>query len=81
MPPKFSNSEIHHATRPMDVVLAVAAPLRWLWARRLWALLTTWRSRAVRRRALVPLDHRLLRDAGLTPDRATRESRKPFWRA
>ncbi len=60
----------------MDVVHAATAPLRWL-----WALLSRWRSRAVRRRALFVLDHRLLRDAGLTQDGATRESRKPFWRA
>ncbi|MHA1152864.1 MAG: DUF1127 domain-containing protein [Alphaproteobacteria bacterium] len=58
--------------------------LRRLWARfwaRLWALLSIWHSRAVQRRALAALDHRLLCDVGLTRDQAAAESQKPFWRA
>ncbi len=69
-------STVHVVTAHAAIAQAVVAGLR-----RLWALLSTWRARAVQRRALAALDHRLLRDVGLTPDRAAAESQKPFWRA
>jgi uncharacterized protein YjiS (DUF1127 family) len=60
----------------MDAVPAVTVSIR-----RLWAELSRWQARAVQRRALAALDHRLLRDVGLTRDQAAAESEKPFWRA
>ena len=68
------NSNVFFANRPIDVVGAVAVLLR-----RLWVLLSTWRTRAVGRRALAKLKPGLLHDAGLTREWAEAESRKPFW--
>jgi len=68
--------DVFQANPPNDAVGAVSVSLR-----RLWVLLSTWRARAARRRALAVLNPRLLRDAGLTRDWAVTESRKPFWRA
>ncbi len=67
-------SDVLHAYRPIDVVGAVTALLR-----RLWGLLSTWRARAAGRQALVKMNPRLLRDAGLTQDWAAVEALKPFW--
>ena len=72
----FKDAEIHHATWPTDAVRGAA-----VWLRRLWASLSSWQARATQRRALAALDHRLLRDVGLTRDQAAAESKKPFWRA
>ena len=76
MPLKPRKSEVLPASRPTDAVPAVIGPLR-----RFWALLSMWRARVLRRRALATLNYGLLRDAGLTREGAARESRKPFWRA
>ena len=38
-------------------------------------------ARAAQRRHLAALDERLLKDVGLTPSEAARESAKPWWRA
>ena len=76
MPAISRSSDILHATRPTDAVRGAADLLR-----RLWVLLSTWCGRAAQRRALAALDHRLLRDVGLTRDQAVVESEKPFWRA
>jgi uncharacterized protein YjiS (DUF1127 family) len=40
----------------------------------------SWRAFATRR-DLRRLDAHLLRDVGLTPERAGRETTKPFWRS
>jgi uncharacterized protein YjiS (DUF1127 family) len=42
-------------------------------------VVTLWQSRSRQRHALAQMDGRLLRDIGLTPDDAQRESQKPFW--
>ena len=50
-----------------------------------WAVvirhLAVWRHRHTSRAALRALDARLLYDAGIHPDDAREEARKPFWRA
>lgn len=38
-------------------------------------------ARAAQRRHLAVLDARMLKDVGLTPAEAARESAKPWWRA
>ena len=40
----------------------------------------TWRNRSRDRDALAQLDHRTLRDLGLTESQARFEANKPFWR-
>jgi uncharacterized protein YjiS (DUF1127 family) len=42
-------------------------------------ILNTWRRRARERRELAYLDHRTLRDLGLTEGQAQFEANKPFW--
>jgi uncharacterized protein YjiS (DUF1127 family) len=44
-------------------------------------LFTTWRRRAKERRELAGLDHRTLRDLGLSASEVQFEANKPFWRA
>lgn len=44
-------------------------------------MLRHWRRRARGRADLLRLDHRELRDIGVTPGEAARECAKPFWRA
>jgi uncharacterized protein YjiS (DUF1127 family) len=44
-----------------------------------WCLLC--HARAAQRRHLAELDERMLKDVGLTPAEAARESAKPWWRA
>lgn len=39
-----------------------------------------WEQRRRSRRALATLDAHMLRDIGLTPGVAARETEKPFWR-
>jgi uncharacterized protein YjiS (DUF1127 family) len=43
-------------------------------------VLTTWRRRARERRELANLDHRTLRDLGISPVDVRFEADKPFWR-
>ncbi|MCX8509216.1 MAG: DUF1127 domain-containing protein [Rhodobacteraceae bacterium] len=43
-------------------------------------LATTWQTRMRARRALARLDAHMLRDIGLDPLTAERESCRPFWR-
>jgi uncharacterized protein YjiS (DUF1127 family) len=43
-------------------------------------ILGTWRRRSRERRELAQLDHRTLRDLGLTEGQAQFEANKPFWR-
>jgi uncharacterized protein YjiS (DUF1127 family) len=43
-------------------------------------ILQTWRQRTHDRKALAELDHRTLRDLGLTESGARFEANKPFWR-
>ncbi len=43
-------------------------------------LVATWRRRARERRELVNLDHRTIRDLGLSPSEIQFEANKPFWR-
>jgi len=43
-------------------------------------ILHTWRQRSHDRNALAQLDHRTLRDLGLTESAARFEANKPFWR-
>ena len=43
-------------------------------------ILRTWRQRARDRKALAQLDHRTLRDLGLSEGSARFEANKPFWR-
>jgi uncharacterized protein YjiS (DUF1127 family) len=40
----------------------------------------TWIERAGQRQALAELDDHLLKDIGISPEQARRESAKPFWR-
>jgi uncharacterized protein YjiS (DUF1127 family) len=40
----------------------------------------TWRQRTHDRNAIAQLDHRTLRDLGLTESQARFEANKPFWR-
>ena len=40
----------------------------------------TWRQRAHERQELAKLDHRTLRDLGLSEGSARFEANKPFWR-
>lgn len=43
-------------------------------------ILATWRRRARERRELASLDHRTIRDLGLTRSAIQFEANKPFWR-
>ena len=43
-------------------------------------IFSTWRRRARERRELATLDHRTLRDLGLTEGEVQFEASKPFWR-
>ena len=43
-------------------------------------ILNTWRRRARERRELTQLDHRTLRDLGLSEGQIQFEASKPFWR-
>jgi uncharacterized protein YjiS (DUF1127 family) len=43
-------------------------------------ILATWRRRARERRELGTLDHRTLRDLGLSDAEVRFEANKPFWR-
>lgn len=43
-------------------------------------ILATWRRRAKERRELANLDHRAIRDIGLSPSEIQFEANKPFWR-
>lgn len=54
---------------PLDLLLSMA-----------WPRGRAWAERRRQRIALAELDRRLLRDIGLTPGEALRESGKPFWR-
>ncbi len=51
------------------------------WLGDVGATLSLWLARSRSRRVLATLDDRQLRDLGLTPAQASRESDKPFWRA
>lgn len=44
------------------------------------SVLRLWRQRAHDRQELAKLDHRTLRDLGLTEGMARFEANKPFWR-
>jgi uncharacterized protein YjiS (DUF1127 family) len=44
-------------------------------------IFATWRRRNRERRELLGLDHRTIRDLGLTPQAVQFEANKPFWRA
>jgi uncharacterized protein YjiS (DUF1127 family) len=44
-------------------------------------ILHTWRQRAHERQELAKLDHRTLRDLGLSEGSARFEANKPFWRS
>ncbi|MGQ0580594.1 MAG: DUF1127 domain-containing protein [Reyranella sp.] len=43
-------------------------------------IFATWRRRAQERRELANLDHRAIRDIGLSPSQIQFEANKPFWR-
>ena len=43
-------------------------------------IVATWRQRARQRRELANLDHRALRDLGISPSDVQFEINKPFWR-
>jgi len=43
-------------------------------------ILETWRNRSHDRNALAQLDHRTLRDLGISEGQARFEANKPFWR-
>jgi uncharacterized protein YjiS (DUF1127 family) len=43
-------------------------------------IFATWRRRAQERRELSNLDHRAIRDIGLSPSEIQFEASKPFWR-
>ncbi len=43
-------------------------------------VLATWRRRARERRELANIDHRTLRDLGISPTDVRFEADKPFWR-
>jgi uncharacterized protein YjiS (DUF1127 family) len=43
-------------------------------------IFATWRRRAQDRRELANLDHRAIRDIGLSPSEIQFEANKPFWR-
>ena len=43
-------------------------------------LFATWRRRARERHELATLDHRMVRDLGLSPGDIRFEANKPFWR-
>lgn len=47
---------------------------------RLAVALAVWRERVRTRRALMQMDARSLRDAGISPAAAAYESGKPFWK-
>ena len=44
-------------------------------------IFSTWRRRAKERRELASLDHRSIRDLGLSASTIQFEANKPFWRA
>jgi uncharacterized protein YjiS (DUF1127 family) len=44
-------------------------------------ILDEWRCRALSRRGIAELDHRVIRDLGISPSQMRFEAAKPFWRA
>ena len=44
-------------------------------------IFATWRRRSQERHELANLDHRAIRDIGLSPSEIQFEANKPFWRA
>jgi uncharacterized protein YjiS (DUF1127 family) len=44
-------------------------------------LIATWQRRARERRELATMDHRTMRDLGISPTDVQFEAGKPFWRA
>ena len=65
---------LHHHRAPVTASLA-AAPFA-----AASRLVETWRRRARDRRELAKLDHRALRDLGLSASQVQFEANKPFWR-
>jgi uncharacterized protein YjiS (DUF1127 family) len=70
--------------RRITLSLPDRSHIAWSW---LWALATLllrtvrrWRRLSYERNLLRSMDHRMLRDIGITPAEAEEESRKPFWR-
>ena len=48
---------------------------------RMITLLCEWHMRVRTRRDIARLDHRTIRDLGLSPSQLAFEAQKPFWRA
>lgn len=44
-------------------------------------VVAAWRKRARQRRELANLDHRAMRDLGISPTDVQFEANKPFWRS
>ena len=68
---------------PTIAVPAVLKPARlsaFALVRRLGAWCVRCQQRYEQRRHLAELDERMLKDVGITPRQAERESAKPFWR-
>ena len=59
-----------------DLYVSPAQPT---WRQRLAFTFALWRQRREMRRALMQMDARSLRDAGISPAAAAYESGKPFW--
>lgn len=58
----------------------VAAPLAAAPFAAAFRLVETWRRRARERAEMTKLDHRALRDLGLSASQVQFEANKPFWR-
>jgi len=44
------------------------------------ATISVWRRRSCARHSIREMDEHILRDIGMTPEQARRETQKPFWR-
>lgn len=66
----------------IDVVIGAAPPAQWRFPLAVHAALSVlrkWVARGRQRDELRELDHRMLRDIGITREQARKEARKPFW--
>ncbi len=85
MRPYYFDFDRHEARRARAI--AMARPVawhRWPPPRRDWlgnvvGLVRTWRARGRGRAELARLEQRMLRDIGVPPGEAARETDKPFW--
>ena len=75
----MQDTTLVHGDRALPFPIGIFGRLR-LGASALFRLLLVWQDRERQRRHLRGLDHRLLKDMGLSRADVAHEAAKPFWR-